>query len=156
VTRPRVSLAGLLLAVAVVALHCAVLLGNREVVGLPYCLDTGLLPVATALAVVLFAARRRGRPWSPFAVGFLASGTLAALGYVACCRAAPGLMGRPVIYYVNEIEPRFTDADTPGLYALSLWVRGLMMGLPLCLVALLGGLAAAASPGRDRRARGLG
>ena len=126
------------LAVAVIALHCAVLLGRRPLFGLDDCLDTGLLPVTTA--VVCAAPRRRGR--GPFARGFLAAGVCAAAAYVGVCRTWPDFVAAPSLYYVNEVEPRFMDADTLPLYTLSLWVRGLITGLPLCLVALAGGLLA--------------
>lgn len=136
--RPRVPLVATGLAVAVVAWHCAVLLAQRPLFELNFRLDTGLLPVTTALACAVVGPR----PWGPFAGGFLAAGFVAAAAYVGVCRTWPDFVAGPVLSYVNEVEPRFMDADTLPLYTLSLWVRGLITGLPLCLVALAGGLLA--------------
>jgi hypothetical protein len=148
--RPRVSIAGLMLGIAVAAFPIAVLasvLGGRAMLGLGGVLEMGLQVSVTALGIgVARIVLRRGR-CGPFAVGFQAAGWTAVIAYVAGCLLFPEFMSTPYIFYVNEIEPSIMDADYWEVYALSLVLRGLIWGIPLVLVALGGGgLAALVAP----------
>jgi hypothetical protein len=130
--------------VAVVALPIAILasvLNHRPLLGLGYCLDMGLVASATALVALSPSAALRGRP-RPFTFGFVIAGWAAAIAYVGCCASFPDVMVRPALYYLNEIEPRFMDADTLTLYSVSLVVQGLIMTIPQFIFALSGGLLA--------------
>jgi hypothetical protein len=78
----------------------------------------------------------------PFIAGFVAAGWAAVIVYVATCALIPDLMALPVLHYINEIEPRFMDADTLAIYSVSLIVRGAVMAAPQLLIALAGGCLA--------------
>lgn len=140
--RPRASIAGLMLGIAVTAFPFAVLgslLAGHPLLGLAYCLDMGVLPSVTALAIGLaWIVLRRGR-CRPFAVGFQIVGWTAVIAYVSCCRMLPEFMNAPYVYYVNDVEPYIMDADYQELYALGLLLGGFIWGIPQLLVALAGG-----------------
>ena len=143
--RPRTSVAALMTGVVIVAVPCAILssvLRDRPLLGLEYCLDMGFPPMAIALSIPLVGMIRSPDNRRPFVVGFVTFGGLAVLGYIACCRAVPDIVAMPMLYYVNELEPRFMEADTLGSYSLSLIVRGLILASPQLLIALAGGLLA--------------
>jgi hypothetical protein len=147
---PRVSIAGLMLAVAIAAFPFALVgsvLAGRPMLGLAFPLDMGVLAPVTALGIGLAAiVVRRGR-CGPFAVGFQVAGWAAVVAYVVACGLRPGFMNAPWIYYVNHVAPYITDADLLETYALSLVLGGFLWGLPLLLVALAGGgLAALVAP----------
>jgi hypothetical protein len=141
-TRPRASIAGLMLGVAIAAFPLALLgsvLAGRPMLGLAYTLDMGVLPGVTALGIGLARiVLRRGR-CGPFAAGFQVAGWSAVIAYVACCRLLPDFMNIPWVYYVNEIEPYILDADDFTIYALSLMIGGFLWGTPQLLFALGGG-----------------
>ena len=116
--RLRESISRLMHAVAVVAFPVGVLasvVNNRPILGLGYCLDMGLMPSVPVLLALSPCAVLRGRS-RPFLGGFVASGWAAVCLYVASCAAFPDVMARPVLFYVNEVEPRFMEADTLTLY----------------------------------------
>jgi hypothetical protein len=138
--RFRVSIGWLMLAVAVMGFHIAVVCADPPVLGLDN-LEVGLLPGVTVLAVgSLLTSGRRGEKSRPFARGFVASLTVAIFIYIACCLAIPDLMRRPIVYYINEIEPYLYDSDQVVVYRLSLEIQGLIVGLPQLLFALCGAL----------------
>jgi hypothetical protein len=148
--RPRFSIAGSMLAVAIVAIPLALtgsVLAGRPMLGLEYSLDMGVLPGAIALGIGLASILLRGGRCGPFAVGFQVAGWAAVVAYVACCRVCPEFMNSPYVYYVNDIEPYILDTDYQELYALGLVLSGFLWGTPQLLVALAGGgLAALAAP----------
>ena len=139
---PRVSIAALVLGVAIAAFPLALVgavLENRPLMGLEYCLDMGVLPSVTALGIGLASIIvRRGR-CGRFAVGFQVAGWTAVIAYVACCRMVPEFMNAPYVYYVNDVEPYIMNADYREIYALSLVLSGFIWGIPQLLVALAGG-----------------
>lgn len=142
--RHRFSIARLMHGVAVVAFPAAILAGTihgRPILGLGYGLDCGLMASVPVLVALSPATARRGRD-RPFVLGLVAAGWAAVVGYVALCMLGPEVVMRPIRYYLNEIEPRFLDADTLPLYALSLTIVGLILATPQFLVALAGGLLA--------------
>jgi hypothetical protein len=141
----RTPIAWLMFGVLIVAVQCAILssvLLDRPLLGFEYCLDMGLLPTATVLGIALIGMILNPNTRRPFVLGFVASGCLAVLGYILCCRAMPDVVAVPVLYYINEVEPRFMEADTLGSYSLSLIIRGLILSSPQLLIALTGGLLA--------------
>src|SRR5262249_54444562 len=91
---PRLSIARLMLGVAVAAFPPAVVgsvMADRPMLGLADCLDMGVLPGVMVLMIGLsriILRRRCGR----FAVGFQAAGLAAVVAYVACCRLFPEFM----------------------------------------------------------------
>ncbi len=136
------SISGMMLGIAILAFPIGVLasvLNGRPLLGLDYCLDTGLIPSVTALIALTPTAIKQRRSRS-FNAGFVAAGWMAVIAYAWACRTFPDIMATPVVYYINEIEPRFMDADTIELYSVSLLVRGIIMAVPQLLVALAGGL----------------
>jgi hypothetical protein len=144
VSRPHASIAGMMFGIAILALPCGVLasvLNDRPMLGLDYCLDTGLIPSVTILIGLSPIAILRGRS-RPFIAGFVAAGWAAVIAYVSSCRMFPITMATPVLYYINEIEPRFMDADTLVPYSISLLARGIIMAVPQLLIALAGGVLA--------------
>jgi hypothetical protein len=144
--RLRVSIAGLMLGIAIAAFPIALfasVLADRPMLGLGGVLELGLQLSVTALAIGLARiVLRRGR-CGPFAVGFQAAGWAAVVVYIACCRMFPESMNAPYVYYVNDIEPYIMDADYFEIYAFSLVLGGLIWGIPQLLVALAGGGVAA-------------
>jgi hypothetical protein len=139
----RVSIAGLMLGIAIAAFPIALLasvLAGRPALGVH---EMGLQLSVTALGIGLTRiVLRRGR-CGPFAVGFQAAGWTAVVVYVACCRMFPESMNAPYVYYVNDIEPYIMDSDYWEVYALSLVLGGLIWGIPQLLIALAGGGVAA-------------
>jgi hypothetical protein len=143
---------------AIIAFDCAVLgpvLRGRPLFGLDGSLDMGLLPTVTVFSLALFSiVARRGKS-RPFIVGFAAAGWVSVLAYVATCRIIPEVMAIPVMYYINDIEPRFMDAATLELYSLSLMLMGLIWAVPQLIIALVGGvLAMLVAPRRVAEAAG--
>jgi hypothetical protein len=138
---PRISIAGLMLGVAVAAFPFALLgsvLRERPMLGLDG-LEMGVLPSVTALGIGLASIiLRRGR-CGAFAAGFQVAGWAAVMVYVACCRIFPEFMNAPYVYYVNDVEPYIMNADYWEIYALSLVLSGFIWGIPQLLVALAGG-----------------
>ncbi len=104
-------------------------------------LVVGLLPGVTVLGVMLFSNERQGEKSRVFLWGFTASLIFAIAVYLVCCLAIPDGVRRPVVYYINEIEPSLYDADLAVVYRLSLEIQGLILGLPQLLFALAGGVA---------------
>jgi hypothetical protein len=142
VTVLRVSLGWLMVAVALVGFHLAVVCSSTSALGLRN-LEVGLLPSVTVLTVALLSASgRRAERGRIFVRGFLASLAVAIGIYLICCLTTPDLVKRPVVYYVNEIEPSLYDADLSAAYRLSLEMQGLILGLPQLLFALAGGAVA--------------
>lgn len=138
------SIGRLMHGIAVVAFPVAVLTSvvrGRPSLGLEYCLDAGLMASVAVLIALAPVAVRRGRA-RPLVLGFVTAGCAAAAAYIGLCASFPDVMARPLVYYINEIEPRFMDADTLELYSVSLVVRGLIMGVPQGVLALCGGLLA--------------
>lgn len=139
VTRSRVSLGWLMLAVALIGFHLAIVCSSSPALGLDN-LEVGLLPSVTALAMAIpSASRRRGERGRIFVRGFVVSLGVAIGIYLVCCFTAPDRVRQPVVYYINEIEPSLYDADLDAVYRLSLEIQGLILGLPQLLVALAGG-----------------
>lgn len=153
-TRPRVSLVWLMLAVALIAFHLAIVCPFPPALGLDN-LEVGLLPSVTVLALtVASTGGGRGGRNRVFVRGFVAT-LAAAIGLdLVGCFTAPDLVRRPVVYYVNEIEPGLYDADLSAAYRLSLEIQGLILGLPQLLAALAGGAAAAVARARRHAAAG--
>lgn len=138
-TRSQVSLGWLMGAVALIGFHLAVVCSSPPPLGLNN-LEVGLLPSVTVLAIALLSTSgRRGERGRIFVRGFVASLAVAICIYLVCCVTAPDLVRRPVVYYINEIEPSLYDADLSVVYRLSLEIQGLILGLPQLLVALVGG-----------------
>jgi hypothetical protein len=154
VARFRVSLRWLMLAIALVGFHLAVVCVYPPVFGL-YGLEVGLLPGVTVLAVLLFSAPTRGRHAGrsrPFARGFAASLAVAICVYIVCCLIVPHVVRWPLVYYINTIEPHFYDPSLLLAYWLSLEIQGLILGLPQWLFALGGGVAVKSMARADRYA----
>jgi hypothetical protein len=146
VKSPRVSIAWVMLGVAIVAFDCSILgaiLRGHTLLN-PVCgLDMGLVPIGTALGLALGdMALRQGGGLRPFSVGFTAVGLVTALVYVTCCWVVPDLMAVPDDYYVNQVEPRFMNPDSLGPYLISLLIRGIILALLPLFLALAGGLLA--------------
>ncbi len=138
--RFRVSIGWLMLAVALIGFHLAVICAPGSLFGLDN-LEVGLLPGVTALGLMLFAMiERPGERRRDFLRGFVASLAVAISVYLVCCLTIPDLVRRPVVYYINEIEPYLYDADLAVVYRLSLEIQGLILGLPQLLFALAGGV----------------
>jgi hypothetical protein len=148
--RLRLSIAGLMLGIAIAAFPIALLatvLADRPMLGLGGTLDMGVQLSVTALAIGLARIVLRRSRCGPFAFGFQAAGWTAVITYLVCCRLFPESMSAPYVYYVNEIEPYIMDADYYETYALSLVLGGLIWGVPQLLIALTGGgLAALVAP----------
>jgi hypothetical protein len=146
----RVSIAGLMLGIALAAFPIALLaavLADRPVLDLGGVLEMGVQLSVTTLGIGLARiALRRGR-CGPFAVGVQAAGWAAVIAYLVACFTFPESMSAPYVYYVNEIEPYIMDADYFEMYALSLVLGGLIWSVPQVLIALAGGgLATLAAP----------
>jgi hypothetical protein len=144
--RPRVSIAGLMLGIAIAAFPIALLasvLADRPMLGLEDCLDMGVLPSVTALGMGLGRIVLRRDRYRPFAVGFQVAGWAAVVAYVACCRLFPESMNAPNDYVANEIEPYIVVSDTFATSALPLVLIGFIWGIPQLLIALAGGGVAA-------------
>jgi hypothetical protein len=136
--RPRVSIGWLMLAVALIGFHLAVVCADSSVLGLNR-LEVGLLPGVSVLALTLFATRgRRGEKSETFVRGFVASLTAAIGIYIVCCLTMPEHVRWPIVYYINAIEPSLYDADLAMVYRLSLEIQGMIVGVPLLLFALGG------------------
>ena len=150
------SISGIMLGIAILAFPIGVLasvLNNRPLLGLPYSLDTGLIPSVTALIAMTPIAIKQRRSRS-FIAGFVAAGWMAVIAYAFGCRTFPDIMATPILFYINEIEPRLMDADTVVPYSVSLLARGIIMDIPQLLIALAGGLLMrlAARTKQERRA----
>lgn len=149
--RPHTSIARLMLVIAIVAFPCGVLgsvLNDRPIFGLDFCLDTGMIPSVTILIGLSPTVVTHGRS-RPFIAGFVAAGWSAVMVYIGCCRMFPAAMAAPVLYYINEIEPRFMNADRFELYSVSLLARGTITAVPQLLIALAGGLLATVAVRND-------
>jgi hypothetical protein len=146
---PRVSIGGLMLAVAIIAFPIALLgsvLAGRPMLGLG-TLDMGVAPSVTVLGIGLARIILRPGHRGPFTMGFQLSGWGAVIAYVACCRVFPEIMVTPYLYYINDVEPYILDTDYWEVYAVSLVLSGFIWGIPQLLVALAGGgLAALVAP----------
>ncbi|WP_165073819.1 hypothetical protein [Paludisphaera rhizosphaerae] len=143
-TRYRISLGWLMLAIALIGFHLAVVCSSSPPLGLGN-LEVGLLPSVTVLAISLMSVStngRRGEQGRTFVRGFAASLAVTVCIYLVCCLTTPELVRRSVVYYINEIEPSLYDADLGEVYRLSLEVQGLVLGSPQLLVALAGGTVA--------------
>jgi hypothetical protein len=144
-TLARVSIGRLMLAVAVIGFHLAVVCCERPILGLDG-LEVGLLPGVTVLAAVMFWGRGRRSRYGRALVVFL----IAALAlYLALCLTVPDLVRQPVVFYINEVEPRLYDADLLLVYRLSLEIQGLILGFPQLLLALAGAALLYHSDGGD-------
>jgi hypothetical protein len=140
--RPRISIGWLMLAIALVALHLAIVTSYPPLFNLGhFYLEIGLLPSVTTAAVMLFSITRRcdGKDRS-FACGFLGTLLLTACVYLVLCLTVPELVKWPIVYYINNIEPDlFYDTEVNIIYRMSLEIDGLILGAPQLLIALLGG-----------------
>jgi hypothetical protein len=143
----RLSISRLMIAIAVIGFHLAVIWRDRPIFGL-HGLELGLLPGVTVLAVMLFSGRRRR---GTVGHSFVASLSAVLFLYIVCCLTTPDLVKRPVIYYINQIEPHLYDADHMLVYRLSLEIRGLVLGVPPLLFALAGATLLS-----SRKARSVG
>lgn len=144
VTRYRFSLGWLMLAIALLGFHLAVLGPSAPPFGLDN-LEPGLLPSVTVLAISLMYMSprlRSGEQGLTFFSGFVASLAVTVCIYLVCCLTVPELVRQPVEYYINEIEPSLYAADLDAAYRLSLEIHGLVLGMPQLLVALAGGTMA--------------
>jgi hypothetical protein len=139
--RPRISIGWLMLAIALVALHLAIVTSYPPLFNLGHSnLEIGLLPSATAGAVLLFSiTRRRDGKDRCFACGFLGTLLLIACVYLVLCLTVPELVKWPIVYYINYIEPDLYDADLNIMYWMSLEIDGLILGAPQLLLASCGG-----------------
>ena len=135
----RVSIGGLMLAVALIGFHLVVDGADSPLFGLDN-LEVGLLPGVSVLALTLFSTRGRRRERSrTFVWGFVASLTVAIGVYIVGCLTMPDLVRWPIVYYINEIEPYLYSADLSAIYRLGLEIQGLIVGLPQLLFAQVGG-----------------
>jgi hypothetical protein len=139
VTRPRITIGRLMIVVALLGFHLAIVCDGPSVFGLDG-LEVGLLPGVTTLTVRLFWGGHNRERSGPFGRGFIASLAVAIGVYLVACLAIPEFVRGPIVYYVNEIEPYVMDADLVLQYWLSLEIQGLIIGLPLLLFALGVGL----------------
>lgn len=146
-TLPRVTLGSILLAVALIAFHLALVGSTHPAFGLDN-LELGLLPGVTALALSLPWARRRHNVATR---AFAAALGLAIAIYLTLCVATPDLVCVPVVHYLNEIEPHLYDADHSLVYRLSLEIQGLILGLPQVLFAIAVATLAAIHTRSNRR-----
>ena len=138
VKAPRIGIAWLMVAVAIIGFHLAIICPDAPVFGL-HGLEVGLLPGLTVLTITIFSmSGTRGGP-RPLAWGFAGTLAVAICLYVVCCLTVPDLVRRPISYYVNEIEPFLYDADLTVTYRLSWEIIGLIVGLPQLALALIGG-----------------
>ena len=127
----RVSVGWLMLAVALIGFHLAVISSYPPALGMNN-LEVGLLPSVTLLTVVGFSMTGcHGKRSHPFVWGFVSTLTVAILVYLVCCLTTPNLVRWPVVYYINEIEPGLYDADLAVIYRLSLEIQGLILGVRL-------------------------
>jgi hypothetical protein len=135
---PRFRIAWLMVAVALIGFHLAVICADTPLFGL-HGLEVGLLPGLTVLTITIFSmSGMRGRS-RPFAWGFAGTLAFAMCAYIICCLTIPDLVRRPIAYYVNEIEPSLYDADLTVIYRLSWEIIGVIVGLPQLAFALIGG-----------------
>jgi hypothetical protein len=132
---------------AIAAFQCGVLvsvLRGQPLFGLRYCLDTGLIPTTTVFGIGLFMVVT-DRHWRrPSLLAFVVVGWLIVVAHVVACRTYPEDMVKPVLSYINEVEPHLMDADILDSYEvfiLSLLVRGLIFAVPQLLLAALAGFA---------------
>jgi hypothetical protein len=134
-----------MLVVALIGFHLATICPGRPILGLDN-LEVGLLPGVTVLTVMLGSGSgRRSRFGRAFVVFLVAALFL----YTACCVIIPDLVRRPVVFYINEIEPGLYDADLALVYGLSLEIEGLVLAAPQLLFALAGAALLYHSNGRE-------
>lgn len=126
---PRLRIAWLMVAVALIGLHLAVICVDIPVFGLDG-FEVGLLPGLTVLTITLFSiSRTRGKP-RPFAWGFVATLVVAMCVYIFCCLTIPELLRVSIIYQVDAIVRYIHEASPLLVYRLSLEIQGLILGLP--------------------------
>jgi hypothetical protein len=149
----RVSIAGIMVAVALIAVDCGAI---RALQGLPHPVGNLLIlcfvPMANVLLAVLLRLRsalQRGTA-RPFAMGFAAAGLPALALYAALVLTVPGRVGHALTDPLAPLLPR-SDHDTVRL--VTIIVVGLAWSqTPVLLPALLGGWLCRRS--RKRSARG--
>jgi hypothetical protein len=147
--RSRVSIARLMGVVAAVALNCAMLRSGL--------IDPGLLLMVPLLEVGLFRMISSRGKIRPYWVGFEVVGGAATLAYYAGLRDSMGIgLMRGLTHLTNWLQPTH-PGFARGLFSLfmgdnlviGMWLEALILGLPMLLLALLGGRLA------RRRARAL-
>jgi hypothetical protein len=147
--RPRFLIAGLMAAVAAVAVNLAVMRAFDET--RPESLShlfyaCGVMPMASILILVaLFSAPNvlRGGKLSPFSLGFEAVGWAVVFAYVTCYSLAPSVVFASAEYIGRYTRPVLTPytADSPRWLAMAfeLGVGAVIFTVPELIVALLGG-----------------
>ena len=139
-TRFRVSIGWLMLAVALIGFHLAVISRHSSLFGTR---QPGSRPVAwrdcAGSRSLLKGASRGEEPSLP--PGFRCVTHLGDRCLSRLLSHDPRSRKAPVVYYINEVEPSLYDADHYVVYRLSLEIQGLILALPQLLFALAGGVA---------------
>ncbi|MFI5454531.1 MAG: hypothetical protein ACHRXM_03685 [Isosphaerales bacterium] len=146
--RPRVPIAGLMAAVAAVAVNLSVM---RSFATTPNSLPhfffaCGVLPIASILILVaLFSAPNllRGGWLSPFVIGFEASGWAAVFAFITYCSIATsavighaGAIAAPIRPFIS---PYVDHSPSLAAACVELGFATILFSLPQLLLALLGG-----------------
>jgi hypothetical protein len=144
VKRPRVSIAGLMFAVAAGALNFCVM--RSAVLDAHRNFAFGILPMASLLTLVALHSApnlRHGGCLSPFAVGFEASGWVAVFAFVTCSSIAASEVSAYTELILDPVFPIIRPCleAAPGSVAMFgyLGLFTIIYSLPQLLLALLGG-----------------
>jgi hypothetical protein len=148
--RARFPIAGLMAAVAAVAINLAVWRSidwTNAAGGLSHFLFAcGAMPMASLLILVVVTSAptlMRGGPVSPFVVGFEALGWAAVFAFISCYSVAPsvllGYAGLIGAYTRPVFERYFTDSPSWVGMFFELGAGVVIFSPPQLLVALLGG-----------------
>lgn len=140
---PRLSIAKLMIIVLAIAMNCALV---RQIYGLKQ-IDTdeeyrdfieasGVLIAANILIVNFYRLASRGADRRPFLIGFEVAGTAALIAFVAWNRMQPR-QAQGVIIPAIQVASDFIAEYLAGPLLI-----GMVVGLPLLLIASVGGLFA--------------
>ncbi len=139
--RPRFAIAGLMAAVAAVAINLAVIRSRPN-----FFFACGVMPMASILVLLaLVSAPKfvRGGWLSPSALGFQSFGWLAVFGFIAClCLAPSALLGYSRLFgpYLSLFfAPLMRGVSRSGANAFEFAACTVIFTLPELVIALFGG-----------------
>jgi hypothetical protein len=140
VVRPRISIAGMMIAVAVIAFDSFLLIMTEGV---------GILLVGLTLTIGIVCWWRGRGKGKRFWLGFEAAGLAAVLAYIGCVEASGGLILRwPVrLPYVIELCDSLSASGPLNGDLVLLILFEVFFGIPMLLIASIGGLLATLTSG---------